>query len=513
MHRTITILLTVAAALATSLLALGAPAAAQVGELDPTFDSDGIRVDDHDTIDRAWQPALQPDGRILVFGYSETDGNPNSRVARLTRYHPDGSLDASWTYTAADCGPTLREFKAGTVDSDGPILAVGYRQRGCGFRDSDFEVMRIDPTTGGITEVAEYPTFQGHADVSSSMIRQPDGKIVAVGISYGDAASTSSTLDGAIARYDVDFDLDTSFGPNNDGEVLVDFSGDLDILNDVALQSDGKIVAVGFTFDAGQHDFMLVRLNADGSLDTTFGGDGVVTTDFGHDDSASGVAIQSDGKILVAGSRNDASDVAGFTVVRYNADGSMDTSFGTDGAVVVDFGGLPANARKLAIQGDGKIIVAGRTETGAGGAESRDFVIVRLNPSGGLELSFAGDGRQTVDVDFGKEDDAFGVVLQPFDGDVIVVGFAAEVINEVRFEDMAIVRLAGDSCSLDAVVNLDPHDVGTTATFEACEELHAGTGGFRVLGSGDVTFRAGSRIGLEDGFEVQSGGKFRAVIE
>lgn len=512
MHRTITILLTFAAALASSWLALGAPVAAQVGELDPTFDGDGIRLDDFDTVDRAWQPALQPDGRILVFGYSETNGDPNSRVGRLTRYHPDGSLDESWTYAAAGCGPTPREFRVGTVEPDGPILAVGYRQWGCGGQDRDIEVIRIDSTTGSILDEGERPAFQGFADGAHDLVLLDDGKVVVAGWSYGDSSATAGSRDGALARFADDLTLDPTFG--TDGEVLIDVNGEGEFLFAVVAQADGKIVAVGFTVDGGQSDFLLVRLDIDGTLDTTFDGDGIVTTDFfGFDDIARRVAIQPDGKIVVAGSRSNASDVLGFTIVRYDTDGSLDASFGTGGVVVVDFAGLPAAANDLAIQGDGKIVVAGWTETGAGGPESRDFAVVRLDASGALDPSFSGDGGLTLDLDAGKEDIGLGIVLQPFDGDVVVAGIAVESINDVRHEDMAVVRLVGDSCSLDAVVNLDPQDVGTTATFQACDELHAGTGGFRVLGSGDVTFRAGSRIGLEDGFEVQSGGGFRAVIE
>lgn len=131
---------------------------------------------------------------------------------------------------------------------------------------------------------------------------------------------------------------------------------------------------------------------------------------------------------------------------------------------------------------------------------------------GELDPSFAGDGRQTVAVVAGQQDFTLGMVLQPFDGDEVLVGDTREVVEGENYDDAVVVRLVGDSCSLAAPRQLDAHDVGSEEWFEACEEVAAGNG-FRVLGTGDVTFRAGERIVLEDGFELQSGGSFRAVIE
>src|SRR6266536_6168109 len=148
--------------------------------------------------------------------------------------------------------------------------------------------------------------------------------------------------------------LDPSFGTG--GQVTTDFGG-FDSAQAVAVQSDGKILAAG---SSGGGDFALARYNADGTLDSTFGSGGKLTTDFGGFDVALGVALQADGKIVAVGGGGSGSD---FALARYNADGSLDASFGSGGMVTTDFGGFEA-ATAVAIQGDGKIVVTGSTFSG-----------------------------------------------------------------------------------------------------------------------------------------------------
>ena len=179
---------------------------------------------------------------------------------------------------------------------------------------------------------------------------QADGKLVVVG-GIG------------VARYNTDGSLDTTFGTG--GRVTVGIIGGGTGLYAVAVQSDGKVVAAGGASNAGtRQDFCLMRLNGDGSLDTTFGAGGEVTTDVGSgdDDFGHAVAIQPDGKIVAAGSSGllcrHGTD---FALVRYNADGSLDTTFGTGGKVTTDFFGIGKSdyACGVALQTDGKIVAAG----------------------------------------------------------------------------------------------------------------------------------------------------------
>src|SRR5262249_46684391 len=151
-----------------------------------------------------------------------------------------------------------------------------------------------------------------------------NGKIVVAGTS----TSAATYNDFAVVRYNPDGSLDTTF--NGTGKVTTDIGSSDDVARSVAIDGNGKIVVAGYSNVGGTYDFALVRYNADGSLDTTLGGTGMLTTAIGSlDDSANGVAIDGNGKIIVAGSSYDGSknDIA---VVRYNADGSLDTTFDGD---------------------------------------------------------------------------------------------------------------------------------------------------------------------------------------
>lgn len=144
-------------------------------------------------------------------------------------------------------------------------------------------------------------------------------------------------------------DLDPSFSA--DGRETTDLGPGPGQAQAVARQADGKIVTAGTSAD----DFALARYNPDGSLDTTFSDDGKLTTDFGSRDEANAVAVQNDGKIVAAGNADESND---FALARYNADGSLDTTFSGDGKVTTDFGSSGA-ARAVSVQGDGKIVAAG----------------------------------------------------------------------------------------------------------------------------------------------------------
>ncbi len=172
------------------------------------------------------------------------------------------------------------------------------------------------------------------------------------------------------------------FGPT--GIVTTDFTGPTsDRGGDVAIQADGKIVVVG---SAGRQ-FALARYNSGGSLDTSFDGDGKVTTNFGGFAFASGVALQPDGKIVAVGGSG-----GNFALARYNSNGSLDTNFDGDGKVLTDFGGSES-ARAVAIQPNGKIVAAGGSFSFATFTQS--FALARYNPNGSLDPSFDTDGKVT----------------------------------------------------------------------------------------------------------------------
>ena len=252
----------------------------------------------------------------------------------------------------------------------------------------------------------------GLRDSAGDVAIQPDGKIVAAGFGNG-----PGEFDFAVARYNSDGSLDTSFG--GDGTVTTDFNTSDDRGWAVALQSDGKIVVAGQTFVArsvggSDLDFALVRYNADGSLDTGFSGDGKVNVDLGgtETDAALDVAIQSDGKIVAAGYvRNLFPDPLGpsdFAVARFNTDGTQDTGFGVGGKITTDFATNHDEASAVAIQSDGKIVAAGPAEAAT---NAFDFGLARYNTNGTPDTSWGGDG--TVLTNFGGTDSANGLAVQP----------------------------------------------------------------------------------------------------
>ena len=231
-------------------------------------------------------------------------------------------------------------------------------------------------------------TDLGAYDVGKSVIVQRDGAIVVVGETQSQADTNI-----AIVRYKANGDLDPTFGAN--GKILSDFTSRAEA---GVLQPDGKIVVAGQIWPTGPGatgDFGLVRYEANGSLDASFDGDGKVATDFASDlDWAFGVALQPDGKIVVAGSSRSGApgarryDVA---IARYNPDGSLDSSFDGDGRVVTAIAPeLDAFAMDLAVQADGKIVVGGYTMVRPMGAQTP--MLMRYTAAGALDASFDGDG-------------------------------------------------------------------------------------------------------------------------
>jgi uncharacterized delta-60 repeat protein len=185
-------------------------------------------------------------------------------------------------------------------------------------------------------------------------------------------------------RYNADGPLDTGF--DGDGKVTTAIGGSDDVGYSVIQQADGKLVVAGYSHNGSDSDVALVRYNADGSLDTGFDGDGKVTTDMGgNNDWAFSVIQQTDGKLVVAGTSYNGSSYD-FALVRYNADGSLDASFDGDGIVTTAIGAANDYAQSVIQQADGKLVVAGYSDNGG----NYDFALVRYNADGSLDTGFDG---------------------------------------------------------------------------------------------------------------------------
>lgn len=285
------------------------------------------------------------------------------------------------------------------------------------------------------------------ATAGLATIIQPDGKTLVIGSST-DLANGNSEF--AIARLNVDGTPDTTF--SEDGQVLIPFNllgsdGGEDVANCVALQPDGKIIVGGYAQSSfnGDYDFAVARLNYDGSLDTTFGGDGKAIVDFhlgaSSDDRATGVAVASDGKIVLGGTaQRSFSGDTDFALARLTSHGELDAAFSGDGLKTIAFnlgGARQDAASSIAVQPNGAIVVAGSAERNRSG--NYDFAIARVTAKGDMDKSFAGTGKRTIAFDLGgaRDDGATSVALQ---GTNIVLGGFAQTDIDGNF-DFAAVRL------------------------------------------------------------------------
>jgi uncharacterized delta-60 repeat protein len=328
------------------LLGALAPAVAQAvngGDLDPSFGGDGKLTTDFSGFgypDVASAVAIQADGKIVAAG--DALGGFG-----LARYNPDGSLDTSFAgdgtrWTAFGSGESSAA-SAVAIQADGKVVAVGAWDRGAG--NYDFALARYNPDGSLDTSFSgdgKRTQGFGGSDRAHGVVLQADGKIVVAGIGDGDFA---------LARYNPNGSLDTSFA--GDGTLTTPFFDDTSLAHAVAIQADGRIVAAGARVTSSDFDFALARYNPDGSLDTSFDGDGKSNS---FSAGASAVAIQADGRIVAAGTA-----VGDFVLARYNPYGGLDPSFSDDGRLTTDFGANDLGAG-LAIQADGRIVVAGTAD-------------------------------------------------------------------------------------------------------------------------------------------------------
>lgn len=226
---------------------------------------------------------------------------------------------------------------------------------------------------------------------------QTDGKIV-VG---GEAISTNGTFDFAVARYKLDGSLDTSFGTG--GKVLTPITtGQGDFVRAICIQSDGKILLSGITETSGGTRFAIVRYNSNGTLDVTFGTGGkVVTTIMGFADEIQDMEIQTDGKIIVGGNTfNSDFSISKFVIARYNSNGTLDNTFNGTGYTILDFGATMYNElQSIKIQTDGKILAGGYSYDTL--VLNADFSLLRLEPNGNLDVTFGTAGKLTLDINTG----------------------------------------------------------------------------------------------------------------
>jgi uncharacterized delta-60 repeat protein len=294
----------------------------------------------------------------------------------------------------------------------------------------------LDPTFGsGGTVTTSFGGDKSFPADAEALVIQPDGKSVAGGFNE---SSSGGIFD--LARYNADGSLDSTFG--NKGEVQTKFTGSSASANALALQADGKILLAG----NDNSTFEIDRYNADGSLDTTFGNKGMVSTPFAQGAAeVRSLALETVGgvtKIVAAGDVVTSSSSA-FALARYNLSGSLDTSFGSSGLVVTNIGGRDANQMGLAgaVQGDAKIVLAGEKVQSSGQLE---FSLARYNTDGSLDTTFGSGGL--VFTSIGKNAAAWAVALQG-DGKIVAAGWGTTSATD-SYHHFALARYNSDG-SLD----------------------------------------------------------------
>jgi uncharacterized delta-60 repeat protein len=337
-----------------------------------------------------------------------------------TSFSGDGAAVADVYTGAADYGEAM------AIQPDGKIVVAGTWGFSGGY--NNWAVMRFMPdgtvdksfASGGRT----LTDFDNDYEWATGVAIAPDGKIVVVGHALVDGPARTKQI--AVARYETDGDRDPTF--SGDGKVWHDIGGDFAEANDVAIQRDGKIVIAGMRYsNSAQEDYAVVRLTTTGGMDTTFSSDGKAFATFGEgQEGAQGVAIQpADNKIVVGGWAMDDGDTD-FALARFDRFGNLDPSFDGNGTLLTGFG-LNDGASDVAITIGGKIVAAGN--------HGYDFAVAQYTSSGAPDTTFDTDGKRSIP--FGRFG-ANGVAVQR-DGRIVLVG-ESRVNRAPYLADFALAR-------------------------------------------------------------------------
>ena len=363
------------------------------GTLDTTFGTDGKVFTDLgiDASEAPWDAALQPDGKILVTGFYADYSAGAKRAFPLVRYNTDGSLDSSFGtggVVISEIGDGATAFGV-AVQSDGKIVVTGR----IGLTDIDFALARYDSSgmldpafgTGGVvtTDIAG-----GYDSTSGAPVVLPSGKLLVAGTT---GSSSSAPRDLVVARYNTNGTLDAGFGTS--GLVITEFLAGADdrLGGGPTVQSDGKFVVAGYVDNGFDNDMAVARFDANGSMDTTFGINGVAVVDLGSEDVAQGEPVlDAAGNILISGFTGffgRGFEPGFFALLRIDSEGAIDPTFWGGGLVALEFGGrTPDIGRQGVIQSDGKPLIIGQAKD----ESDPDFSMARL-----LEAPLFADGFES----------------------------------------------------------------------------------------------------------------------
>lgn len=389
----------------------------QAGELDLSFGVDGFIITElGESFDGITSMAIQEDGKIVAVGYSYGATHSDFGIAR---YNIDGSLDNTFSLDGKlvfDYDTTFSIPYSVVVQADNKIVVGGFATLNDTSIADCFALARLNSDgslddgfgDGGIIKLYIGTT---HLDIIYSLQIQPDGKILAAGTSYSDHHGRF-----VVTRFNSDGTLDNSF--SGDGITTTDIYDDTEVIFSITRQSDGKILAGGYTFKDGIPEYALVRYNENGDIDESFGDDGIVVISIGTDfDLITSVIIQPDNKIIASGYSSDFDSDTDISIARFNPDGSLDYSFSGDGTLRTDIAEDDHSWQSL-IQPDGKIITAGQSKQDG----FAKMAIVRYNPDGSMDTTFGLEGIIELEIDT-LQSIASSTILGP-DGKLLVGGAA-----------------------------------------------------------------------------------------
>jgi uncharacterized delta-60 repeat protein len=434
------------------------------GDLDTGFGAGGITTTAVGTGDGAHAVVQRADGKLVAAGYSYNGSNYDFALAR---YNTDGSLDTSFGTggkTTTAIGSSHDSVFSMVQQTDSKLVLAGYSYNSS--TSYNFALVRYNEDgsldssfgTGGIVTTA----MSSSDDSSYSVIQQTDGKLVVAGY-----ARVGSSYRFALARYNTDGSLDSSFGTG--GKVITPVGVSYAFILSVIQQADGKLVATGYVHNGSNYDFGLVRYNTDGSLDTSFGVGGVVLTAVGtSQDYPFSVIQQADGKLVAAGYSHSGSN-HDFALVRYNEDGSLDSSFGTGGKVTTAVGAGHDYIYSVIQQANGKLVAAGYSTNA--GVDS--FALALYNTDGSLDTDFGTGGIVITAV--GSDGQAYSVIQQA-DGKLVAAGYAtvggSDSFALVRYESQVDTDTDGvfnDADNCPSVSNPTQTDTDGDGVGDACD--------------------------------------------
>lgn len=438
-----------AASVVLIVFSLGFVAAfGQAGTLDTSFNTTGKQTTTFaGGASSATSVAIQADGKIVAAG------TVNGAFA-LARYNTDGTLDTTGFGTGGAGGGMV----VTSIQNNAFILAVKVRTdqvivaAGLSFDGSGAPFLTIahytptgalDTTFGGGTGIAITPIPSTFVDIFNLSIEaEPNSRIAVVGDAIG---STPLDVDFAVSVFSSSGVLDTTFGDAVNHVAITDI-GDGDAALAATFQSDGKVVAGGFSNSGAANQFALVRYTSTGTPDATFNGTGIVTTNVRGvntvDDEIQALTVDASGNIVAAGFSTTLTGKRDFAIARYSSVGVLDGSFGTGGVTTTTLTTGNDFINSLVIQSDGKIVAAGEAGTNS------DFGVARYNPNGTPDSGFGIGGFSTVDFG-GTDNEGLGnsVAVQT-DGKIVVAGQAnGNQFGVARLLGVSIVTAAGVTVS------------------------------------------------------------------